>query len=165
MGYSSAVVKKDPTAIVPIAVNRRATFDYELTDRFEAGLELTGTEVKILRAGKADLTDGYVSFNAQNEAFVRGVNIPVLQGSPYSHEGKRPRKLLLHKKEIEQLKRGVEREGMTVTVTKIYFKGGRAKIEIALARGKKNYDKRQDLKTKDADKEARQAMAAARRAR
>lgn len=165
MGYGSSAVKKDPTAIVPIAVNRRATFDYELEERFEAGLELTGTEVKILRAGKADLTDGYVTVSGQNEAWVRGVNIPVLQGSPYSHEGKRPRKLLLHKKEIEKLKRCVEREGMTVTVTKIYFKGGRAKIEIALARGKKNYDKRQDLKTKDADKEARQAISAARRGR
>jgi SsrA-binding protein len=163
MGYGSSVVKKDPTEIVPIAVNRRATFDYELEERFEAGLELTGTEVKILRAGKADLTDGYVTVSGQNEAWVRGLNIPVLQGSPYSHEGKRPRKLLLHKKEIEKLKRSVEREGMTVTVTKIYFKGGRAKIEIALARGKKNYDKRQSVKTKDADREARVAMSRGRK--
>lgn len=145
-----------------VAVNRRATFDYELEQRFEAGLALTGTEVKVLRAGKADLTDGWVSFTG-NEAFVRGVNIPVLMGSPYTHEAKRPRKLLLHTKEIEALKRGVEREGMTITVTQLYFKGSRAKIEIALARGKKAFDKRETLKRREADKEARQAISAARR--
>ncbi len=154
--------KQDERTIVPIAQNRRATFDYELESRFEAGLALTGTEVKVLRAGKADLTDGWVSFDG-DEAYVRGINIPVLSGSPYSHEAKRARKLLLHKREIEELKRGVEREGMTVTVTKLYFKGGRAKVEIALARGKKSYDKRESVKQKDADREARQAMARGRR--
>ena len=153
---------KKPEPIQLVAVNRRATFDYELEQRFEAGLALTGTEVKVLRAGKADLTDGWVSFDG-NEAFVRGVNIPVLQGSPYTHEAKRARKLLLHTREIEALKRGVEREGMTVTVTQLYFKGSRAKIEIALARGKKAFDKRETLKRKEADKEARQAISAARR--
>lgn len=153
--------KKAPKIEV-IALNRRATFDYELEDRFEAGLVLIGSEVKVLRAGKADLTDGWVSFE-RDEAFVRGVNIPVLQGSPYSHEAKRARKLLLSKREIEQLRRGVERDGMTITVTKLYFKGPYAKIEIALARGKKAYDKRETLKRREADKEARQAIAAARR--
>ncbi|MFO0550787.1 MAG: SsrA-binding protein SmpB [Polyangiaceae bacterium] len=146
--------------ITLIAQNRRATFDYELIDRFEAGLELTGTEVKMLRNGKADLTDGWVSFTG-NEAYVRGVNIPVLEGSPYSHEPKRARKLLLHKAEVEKLKRSVDREGMTITVTKLYFKGSRAKIEIALARGKKTYDKRESLKQKEADREARQVLSAA----
>lgn len=153
---------KKPAGETLIAVNRRATHDYELHERFEAGLVLTGTEVKVLRSGKADLTDGWVSFH-ENEAFVRGVNIPVLQGSPYTHEAKRPRKLLLHVKEVEELKRKVDRDGMTITVTKLYFKGSRAKIEIALARGKKAYDKRETLKRKEADKEARQAISAARR--
>ncbi|NUP13512.1 MAG: SsrA-binding protein SmpB [Polyangiaceae bacterium] len=153
--------KKAPT-IQLIAVNRRATFDYELEQRFEAGLQLIGSEVKVLRNGKADLTDGWVTFDG-NQAFVRGVNIPVLEGSPYSHEAKRARKLLLHVKEIETLRRGIERDGMTVTVTKLYFKGPHAKIEIALARGKKAYDKRESLKRKEADKEARQAISAARR--
>lgn len=154
---------KKAQSIQVVAVNRRATYDYELQQRFEAGLSLLGTEVKVLRNGKADLTDGWVSFSGTNEAFVRGVNIPVLQGSPYSHEAKRPRKLLLHVREIEAMRRSVEREGMTVIVTQLYFKGSRAKIEIALAKGKKDYDKRQTLRTKEADKEARNAMSAARR--
>ncbi|MBK6519417.1 MAG: SsrA-binding protein SmpB [Polyangiaceae bacterium] len=153
---------KKPRRIDVVAVNRRAGFDYELEARFEAGLVLIGSEVKVLRTGKADLTDGWVSFDG-DEAFVRGVNIPVMQGSPYSHEAKRARKLLLSKREIEQLKRGVERDGMTITVTQLYFKGPYAKIEIALARGKKAYDKRQSLKRKEADKEARLAISAARR--
>lgn len=153
---------KAPPKIALIALNRRATFDYELIERFEAGLELSGTEVKVLRNGKADLSDGWVSIDG-DQAYLRGVNIPVLEGSPYSHEAKRARKLLLHKKEIEELKERVSREGMTVTVVRLYFKGSRAKAEIALARGKKSYDKRQSLKQKEADKEARQAMSARRR--
>ncbi len=154
--------KKAPPAIEVVAVNRRSSYDYELGDRIEAGLVLIGSEVKMLRNGKADLTDGWVGF-ANGEAFLRGVNIPVLQGSPYSHEAKRARKLLLHAREIEDLKRAVDRDGMTITVTKLYFKDGRAKVEIATARGKKKYDKRESVKQKDADREARQAMAKARR--
>lgn len=157
--------KKQPDVVL-VAQNRRATFDYELGDRYEAGLALIGSEVKVLRSGKADLTDGWVSFDSNGtEAYVRGVSIPVMMGSPFSHEPKRARKLLLHKREIEVMKRAVDRDGMTVTVTKLYFKGGRAKIEIALARGKKSYDKRESVKQKDADREARQAMAAGRRGR
>ncbi len=149
---------KKPPKIVLIAQNRRAGFDYELMDKFEAGVSLLGTEVKMLRNGKADLSDAWVSLEKSDEAFARGINIPVLEGSPFSHEPKRARKLLLHKKEIEQLKRGIEREGMTVTVTRIYFKGSHVKAEIALARGKKSYDKRETLKRKEADKEARKAL-------
>jgi len=144
-------------------VNRRATFDYELFDRFEVGLALVGSEVKVLRTGKADLTDGWVSFDDTGTAFVRGVNIPVMEGSPFSHEAKRPRKLLLHAREAEKLKQSVDRDGMTITVTKLYFKGPYAKLEIALAKGKKSYDKRETMKQKEADKEARQAISAARR--
>lgn len=148
---------KKPPKIEVIAQNRRATFDYELLEKFEAGLALLGTEVKMLRSGKADLSDSWVSLD-RGEAFARGINIPVLQGSPFSHEPKRARKLLLSKREIESLQRGIEREGMTVTATKLYFKGSYVKVEIALARGKKDYDKRQTLKTKEADKEARKAL-------
>jgi SsrA-binding protein len=140
-----------------VATNRRATFDYELITRYEAGISLLGSEVKMLRQGKADLTDGWVSVD-RGEAFLRGVNIPVMQGSPYSHEAKRTRKLLLNMREIEQLMSGTTREGMTVTVTKLYFKNGKLKAEIALARGKKTYDKRESLKEKDAEREAKQAM-------
>lgn len=154
---------KTPTAKIElIALNRRATFDYDIGERFEAGIALIGSEVKMLRAGKADLTDGWVNFEG-NEAWLRGVNIPVMQGSPYSHEAKRSRKLLLHAKEIEKLKRAVDRDGMTITVTKLYFKDGFAKVEIALARGKKKHDKRETVKEKDADREARQAMARGRK--
>jgi SsrA-binding protein len=155
--------KPAPT-IVPVAQNRRATFDYELGDRFEAGIVLLGSEVKMLRNGKVDLSDSWVGFEGE-EPFLRGVNIPSLQPAPFSHEAKRPRKLLLHQKEIDELKRATTRDGMTITVTKLYFKDGRAKVEIALGRGKKKYDKRETVKERDADREARQTMARARRDR
>ena len=148
---------KTDATIELIAQNRRASFDYELVDRYEAGIALIGSEVKMLRLGKADLTDGWVGVE-RGEAWLRGVNIPVMQGSPYSHEAKRARKLLLNAKEIDELSLGTTREGMTITVTKLYFKNGRVKAEIALARGKKRYDKRESLKEKDADREAKQAM-------
>ncbi len=154
--------KNAEKAIEVVALNRRASYDYELGDKFEAGLALIGSEVKMLRMGKADLTDGWVNV-LRGEAFLHGVNVPVMQGSPYSHEAKRTRKLLLHQKEIERIQRAVERDGMTVVVTKLYFKGGFAKVEIAVARGKKKADKRQSVKAKDADREARQAMSRGRR--
>jgi SsrA-binding protein len=154
---------KDTTAKIElIAQNRRASFDYEIGERFEAGISLLGSEVKMLRMGKADLTDGWVNFT-DNNAFLRGVNIPVMQGSAFSHEAKRARKLLLHLREIEKMKRAVDRDGMTITVTKLYFKNGLAKVEIALARGKKKHDKRDSVREKDADREARQAMAKGRK--
>lgn len=148
--------------IEQIAKNRRATYDYELSDKFEAGLVLVGTEVKTLRDGQADLSGSFVSFS-HGEAWLRGVNIPEMQGTPYSHDGKRARKLLLNRREIEKIQRAVDRDGMTVVATELYFKDGRAKIQIALARGKKNYDKRQSVKTKDADREARVAMSRGRK--
>lgn len=145
-----------------VALNRRAGFDYELGDKYEAGIALVGSEVKMLRNGKADLSDSWVEIQ-RGEAWLRGVNIPVMDHAPFSHEAKRSRKLLLHEREIEDLARGIEREGMTVTATKLYFKGSRVKIEIALARGKKKADKRESLKEKDAEREARQAMRSGRR--
>ena len=148
--------------IQSIAKNRRASYDYELSDKFEAGLVLVGTEVKTLRDGQADLSGSFVTFQ-HGEAWLRGVNIPEMQGTPYSHDGKRARKLLLNRREIEKIQRSVDRDGMTVVATEIYFKDGRAKVEVALARGKKNYDKRQSVKTKDADREARVAMSRGRR--
>ncbi|MBM4374115.1 MAG: SsrA-binding protein SmpB [Deltaproteobacteria bacterium] len=140
-----------------IAKNRRASFDYELSDTYEAGLQLIGSEVKVLRAGKADLSDAYVTIE-RGEAFVHGANIPELSGTPFGHEPKRKRKLLLNRDEIDAIERATEREGMTVVATKIYFRGGRAKLEIALARGKKLHDKRESLKRKEADREARAAV-------
>lgn len=146
-----------------IARNRRASFDYELGEKMEAGLVLVGTEVKMLRIGKADLTDTWCSVE-RGEAFLNGMNIPLLEGAAFGHaKDKRARKLLLHAKEIETLGRAIQREGMTAIATQLYFKNGRVKVEIALARGKKHADKRQSIKEKDADREAKVAIARGRR--
>ena len=145
-----------------IVRNKRAGFDYELGERFEAGLVLIGSEVKMLRAGSADLTDSWCSIE-RGEAFLRGVNIPVMPGAAYGHEAKRARKLLLHAREIETLQRAIERDGMTVAATRLYFKEGRVKVELALARGKKKGDKRETVKAREAEREARAAMARGRR--
>jgi len=102
--------------IESIARNRRATYDYELSDKFEAGLVLLGTEVKTLRDGQADLSGSFVAFQ-RGEAWLKGVNIPEMQGTPYSHDGKRARKLLLNRREIEKMQRAVDRDGMTVVAT------------------------------------------------
>lgn len=147
-----------------IVRNKRAGFDYELGERFEAGLVLIGSEVKMLRHGSADLTDAWCSVK-QGEAFLEGVNIPEMPGTPFGHEPKRTRKLLLHTREIENIQRAIQREGMTVAAVRLYFKDGKVKVEIALARGKKTLDKRETLKAKDAEREARVAMSRARQGR
>lgn len=145
-----------------VARNKRASFDYELGERYEAGMVLVGSEVKMLRNASADLTDCFVQIE-RGEAWLHGLNIPELSGTHYGHPAKRKRKLLLHRLEIEQLKRSIEREGMTAVATRLYFRGGRAKIEIALARGKRKTDKRETIKRRDADREAQAAMDRARR--
>ncbi len=156
--------KKDDTPPVErygdgiIARNRRAAFDFELSDTYEAGIQLVGSEVKVLRSGKADLSEAYVTIE-RGEAFLHAANIPERSASLFGHTAKRKRKLLLNRDEIDAIERSTEREGMTVVATKIYFRGGRAKVEIALARGKKQFDKRETLKRKEADREARAAIA------
>jgi SsrA-binding protein len=146
-----------------IAKNRRASFDYELGDKFEAGLVLVGTEVKMLRHGKADLTDTWCAIQ-RGEAFLNGMNIPLLDGAAFGHaEDKRARKMLLHAKEIETLERAIQRDGMTAVATQIYFKNGHVKVEIALARGRKKGDKRQAIKEQDADREAKVSIARGRK--
>jgi SsrA-binding protein len=145
-----------------IVRNRRASFDYELGDRFEAGLVLIGSEVKMLRHGSADLTDSWVAIE-RGEAYLKGVNVPVFPGAAFGHEPKRTRKLLLHAKEIETLQRSIEREGMTAVATRLYFKDGRVKVEVALARGKRKGDKREAVKAREAERETRAAMARGRR--
>lgn len=147
-----------------LARNKRAAFDYELGDRFEAGMVLTGSEVKMLRAGHVDLTDCFCKVR-RGEAFVLGLNIAEMQGTPWGHEPKRPRKLLLHRHEIEQLERAVERQGMTAVAVRLYFRGGRAKLEIALAKGKRKIDKRHTVKAREAAREARAAIERARERR
>lgn len=145
-----------------IVRNRRAGFEYELGDRFEAGLSLMGSEVKMLRDGKADLSDAWCSV-VNGEAFLHGMNIPEMPGTAFGHAAKRSRKLLLHASEIEQIQKAVEREGMTVTATRLYFKNGRAKVELALAKGKKMADKRETVKQREAEREARAAIGRGRR--
>lgn len=154
--------KKDPEGVQLIVRNRRAGFDYELGERFEAGISLLGSEVKVLRNGTADLRDSWCSIEG-GQAYLRGVNIPELTGAAYGHEAKRARKLLLHASEIEALKRAIEREGMTVAATRLYFKDGRVKVELALAKGKKKGDKRESIKEREADRETRAAIARGRR--
>jgi SsrA-binding protein len=145
-----------------IVRNKRASFDYELGERFEAGLVLIGSEVKMLREGAANLTDSWCAIEG-GEAFLKGANIPVMPGAAFGHEAKRPRKLLLHAREIEEIARHVAREGMTVVATRLYFKDGRAKAEIALARGKKRVDKREALKEREAERETRAEIVRVRR--
>jgi SsrA-binding protein len=141
-----------------VATNRRAHFDYELSDKYEAGLELLGSEVRSLRVQGGDVSTAWVHISGRGEAWVREMRIPVLTHAAFGHGEKRERRLLLHRAEIEHLKGAIEREGMTLVVTKCYFKDGRVKLEIALARGKKKHDKRQSLREKDSEREARQAM-------
>jgi SsrA-binding protein len=136
-----------------IATNRRAHHDYHILEVMEAGLVLTGTEVKSLRAGKASLADSYVGFE-RGEAYVYNLFInPYEKGNRYNHPEKRPRKLLLHRREIDRLVGMVSQKGFTVIPLKLYFRGSHAKLEIALAKGKKAYDKRQDVKEREVMRE------------
>ena len=128
-----------------IATNRRARFDYELGDRFEAGLVLTGSEVKSLRTGTANLQETFVKLGRQGLDLMNCYVAPYEMGGYANHEPRRPRRLLLNKSEIEKLRKGSEQKGMTIVATQMYFKDGRAKIEIALGKGKKTVDKRQTI--------------------
>jgi SsrA-binding protein len=137
-----------------VADNRKARFNYQIGETFEAGIALTGTEVKSLRSGKATIGESYADARG-GEIWLVNANIPeYLQASRFNHAPKRPRKLLLHKRQISKLLGAVEREGMTLVPLKLYFNPkGRAKIEIALARGKKLHDKRETEKKRSWDRE------------
>jgi len=141
-----------------IAQNRKARYDYHIDATFEAGLVLVGTEVKSLRAGRATLVDGFAEVDG-GEVFLHGVHIPeYTEGTWTNHEPRRVRKLLLNRHEIDKLESKVTEKGFTLIPTALYFKDGRAKVEIALARGKKTYDKRHALAAKQADREKQQAL-------
>lgn len=144
------MAEKNIQARKVVADNRRARFDFDIGEVFEAGIALSGTEVKSLRAGKATVGESYVSAKT-GEAILYNSFIPeYLQANRFNHEPRRPRKLLLHKRQIARLWQAVEREGMTVVPLKIFFnEQGRAKVEIAIARGRKAHDKREALKEKD----------------
>ncbi len=136
-----------------VARNRRARHEYEIIDTVEAGLVLTGTEVKSLRAGRASLADGFGEIT-DSEAWLHGVHIPeYAQGTWTNHEPTRVRKMLLHRQEIDRLASSTKERGLTLIPLSLYFKDGKAKIELGLARGKRTYDKRHDLAKRDAARE------------
>ncbi|PJJ43448.1 SsrA-binding protein [Glutamicibacter mysorens] len=141
-----------------IASNRKARHDFEILDTFEAGMVLTGTEVKSLREGKASLVDGFGQFY-RDELYIENVYIPeYLNGSWTNHAARRRRKLLLHRQELLKIERKIGEAGLTVVPLSLYFKSGRAKLEIGVARGKREYDKRQALREKQDNREALRAM-------
>ena len=141
-----------------IAQNKKARHDYLIEDTFEAGMVLQGTEVKSLRAGRASLVDGFVDLD-DGEVWLHGVHIPeYAQGTWTNHAARRKRKLLLNRAEITKLERKVSDKGYTIVPLSLYFKDGRAKVEIALAKGKKEYDKRHSLAERQANREKEQAV-------
>ncbi|GAA1985369.1 SsrA-binding protein SmpB [Amycolatopsis minnesotensis] len=141
-----------------IVSNRRARHDYSILDTYEAGLVLVGTEVKSLREGKASLADAFATVD-DGEVFLRNVHIPeYIQGTWTNHMPRRTRKLLLHRREIERLIGKTKESGLSLVPLSMYFKDGKVKVEIALAKGKKAYDKRQSLAKRDSDREISRAM-------
>lgn len=145
-----------------VASNRKARHDYNILDTFEAGLVLTGTEVKSLRQGRASLVDGF-AFIEGGEAWLDAVHIPEYnEGTWNNHAPRRKRKLLLHKQEILKLSHKVKEGGFTIVPLELYFSDGRAKVALALAKGKKDYDKRQALRERQDNREAQRAMSSRR---
>ncbi|HZS30447.1 MAG TPA: SsrA-binding protein SmpB [Gaiellaceae bacterium] len=146
-----------------IVDNRRARHEYHLSDRVEAGVVLQGTEVKALRGGKATLQQAYAEVR-DGEAWLVGLHVPeYTQGNRSNHEPDRPRKLLLHRKEIERLAAGVAEKGFTLVPTRLYFKDGRVKVELALGKGKELRDKRRDIASRDAKRQIERELKSLRR--
>lgn len=144
-----------------VAVNRRARFEYEIEDRLEVGIELQGTEVKALREGRANLSDGYARFK-DGELFLHNCHIsPYAQGNRMNHDPVRVRKLLAHKREIRRWLGKTTEQGRTIVPLRIYFRGPWVKLEVGLARGKKLHDKRRTIRERDLDREAKAAMKSA----
>lgn len=140
-----------------VASNRRARHDYELLERFSSGIRLTGDEVKSLRAGRASLVDSYGRVR-DGELWLEGMHIPPYeQGNTRTHLPLRPRKLLLHRREIEEIARGVNEKGLALVPLQVYFVHGLAKVELALARGKRRYEKRQSIAKREAQREMERA--------
>ncbi|MGI6713220.1 MAG: SsrA-binding protein SmpB [Bacillota bacterium] len=149
---------KEKQAIKIVTDNRKARHDYEILETYEAGIALQGTEVKSLRAGKANLKDAFARIE-NGEIFLYNMHIsPYEQGNRFNHDPKRTRKLLMHKYEINKLFGAVREKGLTLVPLKVYFSRGRAKVELALAKGKKLYDKREDLAKKDAKRDMEKAL-------
>ena len=144
--------------IKTVSTNRKAKFEYFLIETFEAGIALQGSEIKSIRAGQVSLTEAYVQIDGQN-AWLMGAHIsPYEQANRFNHDPLRPRRLLLHKKEIRHLWDSIRQKGMTIVPTRVYLKEGRAKVEIALARGKKSYDKRETIAKRDRERDSAREM-------
>lgn len=139
-----------------IAKNKRASYDYHLEQKFEAGIELKGTEVKSLRSGKVTIAEAHIAVDRDGEIWAHNIKIPAYEfGNINNHEEARKRKLLLHRQEIDEIAHRAQAERLTIVPTIIYFKGSKVKIEIALAKGKKLYDKRHDQAKKDVERKLR----------
>jgi len=136
-----------------VSTNRKAHFEYFLLDHFEAGISLQGSEIKSIRAGQISLNESYVQVDARQAWLMEAHIAPYEAANRYNHDPKRPRRLLLHKREIRELWNAVRQKGMTVVPVQVYLKDGRAKLDIALAKGKKLYDKRQDIAKRDQARE------------
>jgi len=144
--------KKRKAAAGDVATNRRARHKYELVETFECGVELLGTEVKALREGSAQLVDAYATIDG-GEVWLQNAHIPPYAPALDNHDPERPRKLLLHRNQIDRLVGRLERKGLTLVPTRIYFKGPRAKVELALARGKEQQDRRREIRDRDVRRE------------
>ena len=141
-----------------ICTNRKARHDYAILESYEAGIALVGTEVKSLRAGRANLRDAYCRVEG-GEMFLVGADIPIYeQGNVWNHEPRRRRKLLMHKREIVKLGSKVAERGLTLVPLRMYFKGGRAKVEVALAKGKREHDRRQIIRDRDMERDTRREL-------
>ena len=146
------------TGIKTLAVNRKANYNYEIIDRIEAGLVLLGTEIKAMREGRVEFSDSYAKPD-KGELWLENAHIGAYSaGGTDNHQPKRPRKLLLHKDQIDSLTSSVDEKGLTLVPLRLYLKHGKAKIEIGVARGRKRYDKRQVLKEKEREREAQEAI-------
>ena len=141
-----------------VSQNKKAFHDYCILETYEAGIVLQGTEIKSVRKGSVNLKDSFIRIK-NDEAFIENMHIaPYEQGNRFNHEPLRTRKLLLHKKQIKKLQKEIKENGLTIVPTKLYFNTSKLKVEISLARGKKLYDKRQDLKAKDAKRDVERAL-------
>ena len=139
-------------------LNRKARYDYELLDKFEAGIVLTGTEIKSIRNGQANLKDSYAIVK-NNEIYLLNMHISAYkQGNIFNHDETRTRKLLLHKSEIKKINDKVSIKGLTLVPVKLYFKSGKAKLELAIARGKHTYDKKETIKQRDIEREVKKSL-------
>ena len=141
-----------------VATNRKARFEYFLLEHYEAGLSLQGSEIKSIRAGQVSLAEAYVRVEGRQAWLMEAHIAPYAQANRYNHEPKRPRRLLLHRKELRELWDAVRQKGVTIVPTRVYLKEGRAKLEIAIAKGKKLHDKRQVIAQREAEREIKRQM-------